>query len=202
MTENEECYSLRYDYEVTLITSSETIPGHIHSFGDWEITVPATDTTTGLKTRSCSCGKTETEIIPVTHTQNETQNETETEIIPATSIQTVVTKAAVTERITISRKPTIQKPAATKNKITVKWKHFKQTKKTKPIWKKIKKVQVQCATDKTFKNIVKTTPVKKSKTSAKIKGLKKNTTYYVRVRYFDGTGYSAWSKVKKVKTKK
>ena len=42
---------------------------------------------------------------------------------------------------------------------------------------------------------------KKSKTSAKIKGLKKKTIYYVRVRYYDGTGYSAWSKVKKVKTK-
>ena len=33
-------------------------------------------------------------------------------------------------------------------------------------------------------------------------GLKKKTTYYVRVRYYDGKGYSSWSKVKKVKTKK
>ena len=106
------------------------------------------------------------------------------------------------EKITITKKPTIQKPAAAKGKITVKWKHFKHTsKKTKKTWKKIKKVQVQCATDSSFKNIVKTTTVKKSKTSAKIKGLKKKTTYYVRVRYYDGTGYSAWSKVKKVKTK-
>ena len=54
---------------------------------------------------------------------------------------------------------------------------------------------------KAFKNIVKTSLVGKSKTSAKIKGLKKKTTYYVRVRYYDGTGYSTWSKVKKVKTK-
>ena len=106
------------------------------------------------------------------------------------------------EKITISKKPTIKKPAAAKGKITVKWKHFKHTsKKTKKIWKKIKKVQIQCATDKAFKNIVKTATVKKSKTSAKVKGLKKKTTYYVRVRYYDGTGYSAWSKVKKVKTK-
>lgn len=101
-----------------------------------------------------------------------------------------------------SKKPKIQKPKATKNKITVKWKHFKHTsKKTKPIWKKIKSVQIQCATDKAFRNIVKTATVKKSKASAKIKGLKKKTTYYVRVRYSDGTGYSAWSKVKKIKTK-
>ena len=110
--------------------------------------------------------------------------------------------AVPTEKITISKKPGIKKPTATKSKITVKWKHFKHTsKKARKIWKKIKKVQVQCATDKTFKNIVKTTTVKKSKTSAKITGLKKNTKYYVRVRYFDGTGYSAWSKAKKVKTK-
>ncbi|MBQ4270477.1 MAG: InlB B-repeat-containing protein, partial [Clostridiales bacterium] len=110
--------------------------------------------------------------------------------------------ATPTEKITISKKPSIKKPTAAKGKITVKWKHFKHTsKKTQKIWKKIKKVQVQCATDNAFKNIVKTTPVKKSKTSAKIKGLKKKTTYYVRVRYFDGVGYSKWSKVKKVKTK-
>ena len=102
-----------------------------------------------------------------------------------------------------SKKPKIQRLKATKNKITVKWKHFKHTsKKTKPIWKKIKSVQIQCATDKAFRNIVKTATVKKSKTSAKINGLKKKTTYYVRARYFDGTCYSKWSKVKKVKTKK
>ena len=105
------------------------------------------------------------------------------------------------EKITIFKKPTIQKPAQAKGKITVKWKHFKQTKKTKSIWKKIKNVQVQCATDKSFKNIVKTTLVGKKKTKATIKRLAKKTTYYVRVRYYDGTGYSAWSKVKKVKTK-
>lgn len=33
-------------------------------------------------------------------------------------------------------------------------------------------------------------------------GLKKKTTYDVRVRYYDGKGYSSWSKVKKIKTKK
>ena len=110
--------------------------------------------------------------------------------------------AAVSEQITISKKPSNKKPSVSKNKITVNWSHFKQTKKTKAVWKKIKKVQVQCATDKGFSNIVKSTMVGKKKTKAVIKGLAKKTTYYVRVRYFDGTGYSAWSKVKKIKTKK
>ena len=76
-----------------------------------------------------------------------------------------------------------------------------QGKKTKKICKKIKKVQVQCATDKGFTNILKTAMVGKSKTSAAVKVLKKNTTYYIRIRYFDGTGYSKWS-TKKIKTKK
>ena len=49
---------------------------------------------------------------------------------------------------------------------------------------------------------MKTAMVGKAKSKTAIKGLQKNTTYYVRIRYYDGTGYSAWSKVKKVKTKK
>ena len=107
------------------------------------------------------------------------------------------------EKITITKKPTVKKISATKNKITVKWSHFKHTsRKTNAIWKKIKKVQVQCAVDKAFKKIVQTAMVKKNKTKAVIKGLKKNNIYYVRVRYCDGTGYSKWSKVKKIKTKK
>jgi hypothetical protein len=106
-------------------------------------------------------------------------------------------------KITVTKKPTIKKPSATKNKITVNWKHFNnKTKKGKKIWKPIKKVQVQCAADKGFSNIVKTAMVGKGKTKATIKGLQKNTTYYVRARYYDGTGYSAWSSIKKVKTKK
>ncbi len=106
-------------------------------------------------------------------------------------------------RITVPQKPTIKKPTAAKNKITVKWAHFKHTsKKAKKIWNPIKKVQIQCATDKAFKNIIKTTAVGKNKKKATIKGLKKKTTYYVRVRYSDGKGYSKWSSFKKIKTKK
>ena len=108
-----------------------------------------------------------------------------------------------TPLLTVVKALTIKNPTAGKNKITAKWSHFKHTsKKTKAVWKKIKKIQVQCATDKGFRNIVKRVTISKSKTSVTIKGLKKKTVYYVRVRYYDGTGYSKWSKVKKVKTKK
>ena len=114
----------------------------------------------------------------------------------------LVTPSSV-ESVTIKKKPKILKPAASKNKITVKWKHFKYTSKAmKPLWKKIKKVQIQCATDKAFKNTVKTFFVKKKKTKAYINGLKKNTVYYVRIRYFDGKNYSKWSGPKRIKTLK
>ena len=158
----------------TVDPSVKIITVHTHTWDAGKITKAATATATGIKTYTCKiCGKQKTEIIPQT------------------------------EKITISKKPSIKKPSATKNKITVNWKHFKHTsKKARKIWKKIKKVQVQCATDKDFKNIVKTATVSKNKTEKEIKGLQKKTKYYVRVRYFDGTGYSAWSKVKKITTKK
>ena len=44
-------------------------------------------------------------------------------------------------------------------------------------------------------------PSRTLKTKYTVKGLKKKTTYYVRVRYYDGEGYSVWSKTKKIKTK-
>ena len=152
---------------------------HNHTWDSGKVTKPATTTAAGIKIFTCTdCGETKTESIAKLKAQK-----------PA-------------EKITITKKPSIKKPTAAKGKITVKWKHFKHTsKKAKKIWKKIKKVQVQCAADKAFKNKVKDVKIGRGKTKYAIKGLKKKTTYYVRVRYYDGTGYSAWSKVKKVKTK-
>ena len=60
---------------------------------------------------------------------------------------------------------------------------------------------MQYATDKTFTKNVKTKTVSKTKTKITLK-LKKKKTYYIRVRYKGAEGYSEWSKVKKVKTKK
>ena len=108
-----------------------------------------------------------------------------------------------TEQITIPVKPTVAKVKSAGKKVTVTWKRFAQTKKTKAIWKKIKKIEIQYSTDKSFKNGVERKIVKRTKTSAVIKGLKKKTVYYVRVRYLGGNGEcSKWSKVKKIRVKK
>lgn len=66
--------------------------------------------------------------------------------------------------------------------------------------------EVQCSTSKKFKN-AKKVKLNSKKSSTTIKKLKKNKTYYVRVRAYttDSTNnkiYSKWSKTMKVKTKK
>ncbi len=111
---------------------------------------------------------------------------------------------AVREEITISKAPSGVKAAASKKgKATVTWKKFKQTKKTKAIWKKVKQVEIQYSTDKTFSTDVVSKKVGKSKTKLVVKKLKAKTTYYFRVRYIEGPlKVSKWSAVKKVKAKK
>ena len=106
-------------------------------------------------------------------------------------------------------------PATTAPKIVAKPKSasIKKVKAAKKaisvIWKKVSGVkgyQVQVATDKKFKKNKKTVTIKKQRTTkATVKKLKAKKKYYVRVRtYKIANGkkvYSAWSKVKSVKTK-
>ncbi|WP_026494545.1 fibronectin type III domain-containing protein [Butyrivibrio sp. WCD3002] len=78
-------------------------------------------------------------------------------------------------------------------------------------WKKTSKnckgYEIQVATDKKFKNNVKSVMVSgKNKKSGKVTGLNKNTTYYSRVRAYNksakGYRYGKWSKITKFKTGK
>ena len=47
------------------LTGEETVaPPHEHAFGEWTVTTPATCTETGVETRTCECGETETREIP------------------------------------------------------------------------------------------------------------------------------------------
>ena len=67
-------------------------------------------------------------------------------------------------------------------------------------WKKVKcdKYQIRYSTQKNMKKAMYIT-YKNSKTSATIKGLKKNKKYYVQIRTKAGKKYSAWSKAKIIK---
>lgn len=208
---------------------AEAVTNGEHSFSDWTITKKATCIEEGERTRTCSgCGKNETEMIPIAeHTWDngtiakeptttsegtriytctvcsEIKTESITKISASSSIQTPQQMPA--ETITIGKKPTsVKAKASKKSKVTVSWKKFKKTKKTKVTWKKIKKIEVQYSTDKSFSAVnTKRIQIGKNKTKYTLKGLRKNATYYVRIRYSDGDGgYSKWSSIKKVKTKK
>ena len=143
--------------------------------------------------------------VTVTIREKETQPATQQTEAPqpqteASQPQTEASAPTAEERITITKTPSKVKVKAKKNKVTVSWKKIKKYKAGRALLKKIKSIQVQYSTDKSFEN-AKTKSVKKTKTKVTLK-LKKKTTYYVRVRYKGTDGFSKWSKVKKVRTKK
>ena len=124
---------------------------------------------------------------------------------PGRAVITVTGKASgratETVKITVTVKPS--------EKLSAKATALKG-KKAQVTWKRNKKAtgyQIVVATDKSFKNVVKTVNIKKNKTVKKsVKGLKKGKKYYVRVRSYKkasgGNVYSSWSKAKPVKAKK
>ena len=109
----------------------------------------------------------------------------------------------ITEPITIKKAPSsVKAKSSGKGKVTISWKKFKKTGSGKAIWKKIKKIQVQYSTDKSFRTGVKSKILGRTKTKLSLKKLKSKTKYFVRVRYYDGKGgFSKWSSVKAVKVK-
>ena len=115
----------------------------------------------------------------------------------------IAKKSEPEEKVTIMKVPAKIKAKAWKNKVTVSWKKVRKTKKTKALLAQIQGIELQYSPDPSFpvENSVKI-PLSKKKTKYVLKGLQRKSIYYVRVRYADGAGgYSAWSKVKKVKTK-
>ena len=101
------------------------------------------------------------------------------------------------ESVRVNPKGTsISKLKAGKKSFTVKWK--KQTAQTSGY-------QIQYGLKKSFKGAKTVTVKNNTSVSRKIKKLKKNKKYYVRVRTYKTVGgqkyYSAWSKAKSVRTK-
>ena len=103
------------------------------------------------------------------------------------------TKENATEQTALS-KPVLKKLTnKTGRKLSVQWKKYT----------KAASIQVQYSTSKKFTaKTTKTKTVKASKTSVTFKSLKKNKTYYVRVRAVKGSSKSKWSSVKKIRIRK
>ncbi|MDD6620537.1 MAG: leucine-rich repeat protein [Eubacteriales bacterium] len=115
--------------------------------------------------------------------------------------------AVQTNNITVTSTATVKKPKKTEiSKLKSAKKAFAVTVKKAT---DINGYQVEYSTDKKFKKGVKSANIKSNKTSTTVKNLKSKKTYYVRVRTYKSVKvngkttkvYSAWSKVKSVKTK-
>ena len=105
------------------------------------------------------------------------------------------------EKIVFSKLKKMKLKAVSKKKIKVSWKKL-----SKKVRKEVKQIEIQVSTDPEFRTILKTKLVKSSKTSYTISGLKKKTTYYVRIRAYNEKGglkyVSEWvAKSKKTKKK-
>lgn len=118
----------------------------------------------------------------------------------ATALSPATTQTTATETIVTAAAPNL-KPTKLSSVKRV------SSTKIKVTWKKAssaKGYQIQYSTSNKFKS-AKNTTVKSYKTTSKtISGLKKNKTYYVRVRTYQTsskkTYYSSWSNVKSAKT--
>ena len=172
-------------------------------YGEWQIIEKPTCTKTGLKQRTCKLdGYLETVVISALghNFSNNAKaclngcgaaNPNYVAPVQHTTTPTILTKPEAN-----LKSASIKKVKAAKKAILVTWKKVGG----------VKGYQVQVATDKKFKKNKKTVNIKKQKTTkTTVKKLKAKKKYYVRIRtYKIANGkkvYSAWSKVKSVKTK-
>lgn len=141
---------------------------------------------TNTQGQACTCEKTTANINGCT-CSNTINSATTTGKVEACTCSKTATQTTVAD--------TVKKPA----KVTIKKVKNLNGKKVKVTWKKVAgatRYQVRIVTGK--KAIKKTT----SKLNYTFKKLKKNKTYKVSVRAYNGSGYGKWSKVKKVKITK
>ena len=124
--------------------------------------------------------------------------ETQQQVAQQTAQQQSVKNDTAAEQVSVAKPKSTnpKKVKAAKKAISVTWKKVGG----------VKGYQIQLATDKKFKKNKKTVTVKKQKTTkTTVKKLKAKKKYYVRVRTYKIVNgkkvYSAWSKVKSVKTK-
>ena len=135
---------------------------------------------------------------PAPQPSTQPTQETQQQVAQQTAQQQSVKNDTAAEQVSVAKPKSTnpKKVKAAKKAISVTWKKVGG----------VKGYQIQIATDKKFKKNKKTVTVKKQKTTkTTVKKLKAKKKYYVRVRTYKIVNgkkvYSAWSKVKSVKTK-
>ncbi len=135
---------------------------------------------------------------PAPQPSTQPTQETQQQVAQQTAQQQSVKNDTAAEQVSVAKPKSTnpKKVKAAKKAISVTWKKVGG----------VKGYQIQLATDKKFKKNKKTVTVKKQKTTkTTVKKLKAKKKYYVRVRTYKIVNgkkvYSAWSKVKSVKTK-
>ncbi len=128
-----------------------------------------------------------------------------TELSAGRKVRTCTVCGAKETQTIAKLKPTLKTVKITKLKAGKKTAVVSWKKISKKNLKKIKKIQIQYSTDKSFKTGVKTKTVSAKKKSLKLRKLKSKKRYYVRIRAYtkkNGTVHiSNWSKIKSKKIK-
>ena len=135
---------------------------------------------------------------PAPQPSTQPTQETQQQVAQQTAQQQSVKNDTAAEQVSVAKPKSTnpKKVKAAKKAISVTWKKVGG----------VKGYQIQIATDKKFKKNKKTVTVKKQKTTkTTVKKLKAKKKYYVRMRTYKIVNgkkvYSAWSKIKTVKTK-
>jgi len=174
-----------------------TSKGHSHVAS---IGKSATCGASGIMNYKCSCGDFYTTVIPKTNVHNYAPFNNKATYVQAGSSGNVCTVCGDKKNVKVIPKlvpktTKISKVTAKKKSLVVKIKRNKS----------VTGYEIQYSLKKNFKSAKKVTLKKYTNTSKTIKKLKAKKTYYVRVRtykiYKGKKYYSAWSSVKKKKTK-
>ena len=135
---------------------------------------------------------------PAPQPSTQPTQETQQQVAQQTAQQPSVKNDTAAEQVNVAKPKSVspKKVKSAKKAVSVEWKKVGG----------VKGYQIQVATDKKFKKNKKTVTIKKQKTTkTTVKKLKAKKKYYVRVRTYKIVNgkkvYSAWSKVKSVKTK-
>ena len=159
-------------------------------------TKPSTEPDTKPSTEPETKPSTKPDSKPTAAPTNPTASNSAATLPQSANSQASNAESTTSAQIQKPNKTSVKKSKAKKGSVELTWSKTKG----------VKGYEIQVATDKKFKKNKKTVTIKKQKTTkTTVKKLKSKTKYFIRIRTFKTVNgkkvYSAWSKVKSVKTK-